>query len=84
MKTDKIKSALIAATCSLSAFTTVANGEVTAPVGYVQLTFNAESDTPFSLPMNRPKVYSSQVSSISGNTFYSLQELWKEENLMLL
>lgn len=44
-----------------------ASAEVTAPVGYVKLTFNAESDTPFSLPMNRPKVYSGQVDSISGN-----------------
>lgn len=44
-----------------------ASAEVTAPVGYVKLTFNAQSDTPFSLPMNRPKVYSGQVDSISGN-----------------
>jgi len=37
---------------------------VTAPVGYVKLPFNAESDTPFSLPMNRPMVYSGQVNDL--------------------
>jgi uncharacterized protein (TIGR02597 family) len=75
MKTDKIKSAISAvATCSLLGIVSlaplaqIANAEVTAPVGYVKLTFNAESDTPFSLPLNRPKAYSGQVVTISGNT----------------
>lgn len=45
-----------------------AKADVTAPVGYVNLTFKAESDTPFSLPLNRPKVYAGQATGISGNT----------------
>lgn len=80
MKKNKMKSALSAvATCSclglagiagiiaLAPLAQVASAEVTAPVGYVKLTFNAKSDTPFSLPMNRPKVYAGQVASVSGN-----------------
>jgi uncharacterized protein (TIGR02597 family) len=78
MKKNKMKSAFSAvAACSLSGIVAIAtlapmaqiaNAEVTSPVGFVKLTFNAESDTPFSLPMNRPKVYIGQVNSISGNT----------------
>ncbi len=75
MKLNKIKSALSAvATCSLMGIVSlapmaqVATAEVTAPVGFVKLTFNAESDTLFSLPMNRPKVFNGQVDTISENT----------------
>lgn len=78
MKTDKTKSACskvvacalsgLAGLALLAPLAQTANAEVTPPVGYVKLTFNAESDTPFSLPLNRPKVYSGQVATISGNT----------------
>jgi len=44
-----------------------AYAEVTAPVGYVKLTFAAQSDTPFSLPMNRPKVFAGKVDTITSN-----------------
>ena len=77
MITTKIKSAFnavaacslmgVASVISLAPLAQLSNAEVTAPVGYVKLTFNAESDTPFSLPMNRPKAYAGQVASISGN-----------------
>lgn len=74
MKTNKMKSSIKSiAACSLLGIVSLApmaqlaTGEVTAPVGYVKLTFNAESDTPFSLPMNRPKAYNGQVVTISGN-----------------
>ncbi|MGJ8656159.1 MAG: TIGR02597 family protein [Akkermansiaceae bacterium] len=71
MKSNKIKSTFRAvAACSALGALSLANivsAEVSAPVGFVKLTFNAESDTPFSLPMNRPKVYGGQVVSISGN-----------------
>ncbi len=68
MKTNNLKSLIgAAALCATLAVPHLASAAVTPPVGYVKLTFNAESDTPFSLPMNRPMVYSGQASAISGN-----------------
>lgn len=58
---------LFLATGTLASLSTVATAEVTAPVGYVKLTFNSTADTPFSLPLDRPKVYTGQASAISGN-----------------
>lgn len=58
--------ALLAISISAS-LTTTSAAVVTAPVGYVKLTFNANADTPFSLPMNRPKAYAGKVDTISGN-----------------
>ncbi|MFT6794280.1 MAG: hypothetical protein ACJAR1_002287 [Rubritalea sp.] len=75
MKSNKIKSALSAVTtCSLLGIVSfapmaqVTNAAVLAPVGFVVLTFKAESDTPFSLPLNRPKVFRGQLDTISVNT----------------
>ncbi len=48
--------------------TQITKGDVTPPAGYLNLTFKALSDTPFSLPLNRPKVYSGQVDSVLENT----------------
>ena len=68
MKQNNFKSIIGTATlCATLGLSSAVNAVVTAPVGYVQLTMNAESDTPFSLPMNRPMVYSGQASGISGN-----------------
>ena len=53
--------------CLTASLATTAQAEVTAPVGYVKLTFNDTSDTPFSLPMNRPKVFAGKVASVAGN-----------------
>lgn len=68
MKTNNLKSLIgAAALCATLTVPQLASAAVTAPVGYVKLTFNAESDTPFSLPMNRPMVYSGLASAVSGN-----------------
>lgn len=58
---------LVAAFVAITTLTQVTLAEVTAPVGFLKLTFKAQSDTPFSLPLNRPEVYSGQLNSISGN-----------------
>ena len=69
---NKIKTAMsVAVAYSLiviAPLSQVAQADITAPIGYLKLTFKAQSDTPFSLPLNRPKVYSGQADSISGNT----------------
>ena len=53
--------------CLTASLATTAQAEVTAPVGYVKLTFNANADTPFSLPMDRPKAFAGKVASVAGN-----------------
>lgn len=52
---------------TLASLSSIASAEVTAPVGYVKLTFNSTADTPFSLPLNRAKAYTGQASAIAGN-----------------
>ncbi len=59
-----LRSSLFAAV----AMTFSAQAEVTAPVGYVELMISAEADTPFTIPMNRPKEYAGLYSAQSGNT----------------
>ena len=68
MKQNNLKT-LIGATalCATLGMQQVAQAVVTAPVGYVKVTMNAEADSSFSIPMNRPKVYSGVSSSVIGN-----------------
>jgi len=75
MKHSFFLSTLAAATLCVGLVTST-QAAVTAPVGYVKLTFNAQADTPFSLPLNRPKASSGKVQSISGNTITIASNTW--------
>ncbi len=63
----KLTACSVAGLIALTTVGQTASAEVTAPVGYVKLTFKAQSDTAFSLPMDRPRVFSGAVASVSGN-----------------
>lgn len=64
-KNKQLRNALFA----LTTMTLCSKAEVTAPVGYVELTISAEADTPFTIPMNRPKEYAGMPSAaVTANT----------------